>query len=696
MSDRSSNGAQAFSKLIEPLTARLGEIEQRLGRIEGVLAKVEQHLANSSQPVNAHSDGQFSNGPGSQVPQKRPLQSDFGRDSPPIPVSYQYRALDGSKREIRLLRLDSSLQESDPIQGALLHMSLDDITRSQPRGLFGFSPTLQAQFKYKALSYTWDEPTLQGSSSFISIASASIQLTQNLDHALRKLRKDINPKDRQAYWWIDAICINQEDIEERNSQVALMRNIYANALEVQVWLGDEYDDSTEAIQLVKNLSNPPLRGPAHPKPVYPDIPRHKRLQNLASISSLLRRSWWDRVWVRQEAALGYELSFLCGNASCTLDELTTAERALGESVAKLRDDLKQQEMVHVMKIIHIKQAKRAEALNELRAKSRRGNEYINLCTLLFHARACKATDLRDKVFGVLGLADPDIYELAVDYRLPIRDVFLKAATVIISKTQRLDILSAAQNVDRVNSLPSWAPNLTDPWKAQPFSPAGATATINNLDQLPAQWHISESGKVLTVRGIVYDYIEGLSDQVARRTHSDRELHQILCTWEDYTKKIVHQKPIVAMYGGLTAIGSAFGDLAYEGDNFLPPLLMATHKPALTSLFAHQYRTDFIHTSSLLIPDTWIQDRTADPPAQDGRDGMRGYGMGRRAGYCSSGSIGLFPDDAREGDMVVFLYGAASPYVLRNHKGRCLLVGDANIARVLASRLKGKDQDFQLF
>ncbi|KIM95562.1 hypothetical protein OIDMADRAFT_98622, partial [Oidiodendron maius Zn] len=106
---------------------------------------------------------------------------------------------------------------------------------------------------YKALSYTWGEPNLDGSSNSILITGSSLRVTENLDHALRQLRNEINSTELPSYWWIDAICINQGDVEERNSQVALMRRIYGSAMQVQVWLGDEDNDSTEAIGLVKKL-----------------------------------------------------------------------------------------------------------------------------------------------------------------------------------------------------------------------------------------------------------------------------------------------------------------------------------------------------------------------------------------------------------------------------------------------------------
>jgi len=667
MAESPSIDVKAFSKLIEPVIARMEAFEQHLERIEGALARLALPFTNPSRPTMNHLCGLSSKAPVSSVLQKSSQDGEFSEADSVSQGSYQYSALDTSRNEIRILSLTPSPQHTDPIKGNLLHVSLDDATGNDAPSSFqaaSFFGVARSTHRYSALSYTWGEPNPDGPSSSILIEGASLRVTKNLDHALRQLRNEIKPTELPSYWWIDAICINQDDVEERNSQVALMRRIYGSATQVQVWLGDEYDDSTDAIGLVKKLAHPPRRGPAHLKTVYPDIPDETKLKNLACVSSLFQRSWWDRVWVRQEVALAYNLSFLCGNASCTLEELTAAERALEDSLFQLRVNLEQEDVPHILKIIQTKQTRRAEGLLELRDKSRKGDNYIDLSTLLFHARACRATDLRDKVFGVLGLADPNVYELAVDYRLPIRDVFLKAATAIISKTGRLDILSAAQNIDRVHSLPSWAPNLKDPWKAQPFPIDDLTKHL--LVRKPASWQINASGKVLTVKGRIYGYIQRLSDQVAKSTDSNHELHQVFCAWKEFAGPLWQANPEERF--------SDLGDLKSPGERIIARLLLVNLPTE--GLFGNrpQPQVDVIYSKSFLVPDNWIERQISNPSVQGG---MRRYGVGRRVGHCRRGKVGLFPEDAQEGDIIVHLHGANNPYVLRKQKGGCLLVGDAS-------------------
>lgn len=99
---------------------------------------------------------------------------------------------------------------------------------------------LQDRPAYKALSYTW------GSLEFsheILVNGIPFRLTANLDSALRHIRSENESLDV----WIDLICINQEDLMEKASQVSLMGEIFRLTNEVLIWLGDclEYPDVLE-------------------------------------------------------------------------------------------------------------------------------------------------------------------------------------------------------------------------------------------------------------------------------------------------------------------------------------------------------------------------------------------------------------------------------------------------------------------
>jgi len=183
--------------------------------------------------------------------------------------------------------------------------------------------------------------------------------------------------------------------------------------------------------------------------------------------------------------------------------------------------------------------------------------------------------------------------------------------------------------------------------------------------MPASWQISTSGKVLTVKGQLYGHIQLLSGQVAKSTHSNHELHRVFCSWKEFATPAWQGKSVTGLFGDVRPI---------EENNMAQLLLVNLWQPQPIWTAGIRPQVDATYSKSLFVPDTWIERRIPNPSIQDG---MRRYGVGRRIGQCSGGEIGIFPEDARQNDSVVFLYGARNPYVLRNLKGRYLLVGDAS-------------------
>jgi hypothetical protein len=96
-----------------------------------------------------------------------------------------------------------------------------------------FNTTLDAKEDFEALSYTWGNPS---ETSPVVLHGQRHDVTKNLASALRHLRYH----DRQRILWVDALCIDQDNIEERNQQVTQMRDIYreGGAKRVVVWLGE--------------------------------------------------------------------------------------------------------------------------------------------------------------------------------------------------------------------------------------------------------------------------------------------------------------------------------------------------------------------------------------------------------------------------------------------------------------------------
>ncbi|PMD32780.1 HET-domain-containing protein, partial [Hyaloscypha variabilis F] len=90
--------------------------------------------------------------------------------------------------------------------------------------------------QYEALSYSWatEGGDTSLSSQIVCDEGKTLAVTKNCELALRYIRKG----DSLTTLWVDAICINQQDIKERGHQVGIMRNVYANATKVLVWLGE--------------------------------------------------------------------------------------------------------------------------------------------------------------------------------------------------------------------------------------------------------------------------------------------------------------------------------------------------------------------------------------------------------------------------------------------------------------------------
>jgi hypothetical protein len=182
---------------------------------------------------------------------------------------YRYSPLSPGRDSIRLLRLMPNKNKSSAeIQCKLIEYSLQD----QHTGIH----------LYHALSYTWGGMNKPHS---ISINNQNLAITENLHAALLRLR------DRffEQMLWVDAVCINQENLEERDLQVQLMAKIYSKATRVIIWLGETADNSNIALETLRLAAE------------------NESLESLNSnetrqaILALLQRPWFRRIWVSEQA-----------------------------------------------------------------------------------------------------------------------------------------------------------------------------------------------------------------------------------------------------------------------------------------------------------------------------------------------------------------------------------------------------------
>jgi hypothetical protein len=355
--------------------------------------------------------------------------------------------------------------------------------------------------EYEALSYCWGDGTRE---RLVSCNDQPFKVTENVECALKKLRRPDVPR----LLWIDAICINQDDIAERSHQVSLMQDIYRQATRVLVWLGLSYENSDLALQLCERLvSNPrnPLileacqstapewrilfdgnrrelirkklaeyelgdreRREDMDKAGAPsselEIPKDGKSngptqggeldnvtdEELLALYRLLKRPYWSRCWVIQEFCLASEATLVCGNRSIKSESFFT-----GLLLALLlSSDGPQGRSSHLLV------AGGGVFLMTARHEFRQKPETFGVLEMLWNFRSSLATDPRDKVYALLGLlSDEDRGRFGVlpDYELTTAECYIRAAASLLIHRENLDSLTTdrTSNSHAAMNLPSW-------------------------------------------------------------------------------------------------------------------------------------------------------------------------------------------------------------------------------------------------
>ena len=182
---------------------------------------------------------------------------------------YHYSPLSLGPDSIRLLRLmplENESTERAEIQCQLFEYSLQDPGKGT--------------HLYEALSYTWGSSDKPRS---ISVDKQNLAVTENLHAALLRLRD----RSLERIIWVDAICINQENLDERGQQVQLMVKIYSRATRVLVWLGEREDDSDTALERIRIAAENESM----------NFLDNKTIQQ--AVLKLLQRPWFRRIWVSE-------------------------------------------------------------------------------------------------------------------------------------------------------------------------------------------------------------------------------------------------------------------------------------------------------------------------------------------------------------------------------------------------------------
>lgn len=271
---------------------------------------------------------------------------------------------------------------------------------------------------YTAISYEWGDELpdceigLNGSRSWVR---------PNLWQCLYQLQAC----NMAQYYWVDALCIDQNNNEERNAQVSAMGCIYADAAFVVAWIGNMGFGSSQAIQFLK-------AGPEVWTLLYTRKLRSARTMS-SRLASLTNRSYWRRVWVIQEILLASRVVVVCGKDTFDLAQLKLFLAFLAERDKEVGNDFSDRtgtlpiDQYRPIRDIHngSEQLQRQILYSDasMLTDPERSDEDIGLLEesspkiirlLARHHGNTSCYDLRDKVYGMLGLVD-DMQDFVVDY-----------------------------------------------------------------------------------------------------------------------------------------------------------------------------------------------------------------------------------------------------------------------------------------
>ncbi|RYP71856.1 hypothetical protein DL771_004568 [Monosporascus sp. 5C6A] len=374
--------------------------------------------------------------------------------------------------------------------------------------------SIDAPPEYYALSYAWGDSTLCES---LEVDGKRLGITANCAAALRRM---IHGK-AQRYIWVDSICINQADtteaLEERGRQVAMMDQIYRNAIQVNVHLGAGDAASDAAIVALKGLAKY-LLGATVPGPQREFFRR--KYESLADdvlastpeypygkLHGLFRLPWFRRLWVLQEVILGRNVMFYCGKHLIHLKTIV-----FGADFARLPYSKLDEGNRHWMSYLDYH-----DAMNEFIRRREEGESLPDLRlsgVLLPPAVMHEVTRPEDKIHGLYGVCKRLGFELPVpDYHKPLAVVYTEAARAILRDEPSFELLSCVcESSGWEWGLPSWVPNFSGSFrKWSPSSPPditffnkGNTAVSGGSSQWQHEFKLDGQG--LAVRGRRLDIV----------------------------------------------------------------------------------------------------------------------------------------------------------------------------------------------
>lgn len=311
---------------------------------------------------------------------------------------------------------------------------------------------------YLALSYTWGDPTITVP---ITLEGEPWQVTLNLDDALRCLRDVTQP----LTIFVDALCINQQDTDEKNVQVPMMGRVYSQASTVHCCIGRADTESTRTVEILTRAR----RGAVDLDVSFQDEPIN--LADMRSLVYFLDMPYWKRAWIIQEVVVSSHVVFHYGKYQFSKQDLPNIDdfvRLMWGMVQSFNETFLCVE-VHPDDEIPIISAIYDAAswsilpilseMSTLTESGLRGLSDGHLVRLTKQAASVK----HDHIYAFLSLLTPELRQrIRPDYRLEASQVFRDFAYKSMQVNGGMRLLSFAVGLTKNPlDLPSWVPDFSN-------------------------------------------------------------------------------------------------------------------------------------------------------------------------------------------------------------------------------------------
>ncbi|KAG7009435.1 hypothetical protein G7Y79_00002g005500 [Physcia stellaris] len=563
--------------------------------------------------------------------------------------------------EMRLIQIEDG-PKTETVATRLIHTCMEDDSTS-----------------YDALSYVWGSRT---DPAIIICNDRPLLITRNLHDALVQLRQDglRNPI------WIDAICINQADADERARQVRLMRQIFSRAEMVHIWLGKESADTLTGVKLLQQTYKAiiELDKTAVGMTAYYEL-KAMGLPDVfhtdwKAVAEIITCPWFTRVWVIQEMVVARRRTFMCGSLRLSSVVVETVADGIIEfqslyfSVSNARPD----------RVSAGFSSFKASVISFI-AKQYAEHGPLKFEDLLHLTNDFDATDLRDKIFALLGMTD-EISDILIDYNCCPKDVLIEVAKMFLTQgplmmRPPLHLLCFAENEPRLPGLPSWVPK----WDHRRSLPLHLILQPKNwIDVGEAQYSLEKED--LIIRGKIVDKIHTVVE-AAPYNHSVTPMNEEgplpvfeeLLEWNEEVSCLVSN---LGTYPTGMPLEEAqwrtlFFNVGMDDEPASPGFghSYEAWKHNIANLITMRADGSILHIPEFKESALKCIDDCAPFEQAIGR-----YPLGRRFCVTEKGYIGWVSTTAQAGDEVVAFHGARLLFTVRSRdrghelRGDCFLQG----------------------